>query len=181
VRPVTLVVALAALTLVIASCSVKTELKAGDTSSTDEAPKATDTPDEKAAEGPTVKAMRVGDTYDEEKQVVSNELDEFPPDTPEIHMDADLGGLAPGSTLTATLTAVKVITPDGKELEDEKVNSIDYAIEKPDTGVHAKFTAPDAGWPTGEYVIALTVGDDVLEESEFTVTAGDSPNEPKAP
>ncbi|MBM3498969.1 MAG: hypothetical protein FJX74_09900, partial [Armatimonadetes bacterium] len=63
-RPAVLVVALIALSLALASCSVKTSFKAGDTSSTDDTGGSADAGKDggkEAASGPSVVAMRVGD------------------------------------------------------------------------------------------------------------------------
>ena len=133
-----------------------------------------------ATSGPRVKSMRVGDVYDEQAQKVTGERTEFAPDSPEIHMDADLAGLTTGQKITATLIAVSVIDTEGNLIQNHQVASVDYEAPGPEPGIHAKFTPPDKGWPTGEYVIELTVDGQKIQESELTVK-GEETNEPKTP
>ena len=131
--------------------------------------------------GPHVKAMRVGDTYDEEIEQVSNVLSEFPPDAPEIHMDADLAGLTAGAKVTAALIEVSVIDGEGNLIQNQELTSVDWEAPDAEAGVHATFTAPDNGWPTGEYVIELSVDGNKIEEAEFMVQAEEGLNQPRTP
>jgi len=141
------------------------------------------TPDEgiEPGGGPTVKVMRVGDTYDEETEQVSHELSEFAPDAPVIHMDADLAGVTTGAKIKAALIAVSVIDTEGNLIQNQEALSIDWEAPGEEPGVHAEFSAPDKGWPTGEYVIELSVDGQKIQEAELMVKGEEGLNEPRTP
>jgi hypothetical protein len=107
--------------------------------------------------------------YDPDSEKVTSEKSEFAPDTPEIQMDSDLTGLTTGAKIKGTLIAVSVIDGEGHLVQNKEVAS--YEVEAPgeQAGVHFKFTAPTKGWPTGEYVIELTVDGQKVKEAEFMV------------
>jgi hypothetical protein len=117
----------------------------------------------------TVEAMRVGDVYDADSEKVTSEKSEFAPDTPEIHVDADLKGLTTGSKIKGTLIAVSVMDGEGHLIQNKEVASYEVVAPGTEAGVHFKFSAPTKGWPTGEYVIELSVDGQKVQEAEFMV------------
>jgi hypothetical protein len=119
-----------------------------------------------------VKSIRVGDVYDEAEQKITSERTEFAPDSPVIHMDADLAGVTTGAKITAKLIAVSVTDTEGNAISNYDVASVDYEAPNPEPGIHAKFTPPDKGWPVGDYVIELSVDGQKIQESQLTVKGG---------
>ncbi len=177
-RVTALVVALAAVAVLVTSCSVKTSFGTG-ADAPGEGAEGTPEAREVAASGagPVVEAMRVGDAYDESAEQVSREATEFAPDVPEIHMDAELVGLQVGDEITASLIAVSVLDSEGSLIQNEVVASLNWEAPDPATGVHAKFSAPERGWPMGEYVIELSVNGTVVDEVEIMVQGEGSAGE----
>jgi hypothetical protein len=127
------------------------------------------TPEGETASNVSVEAMRVGDVYDANTEKVTSEKSEFAPDTPEIHMDADLTGLTTGSKIKGTLIAVSVVDGEGHLIQNKEVSSYEVEAPREQAGVHFAFSAPTKGWPTGEYVIELSVDGQKVQEAEFTV------------
>jgi len=124
-----------------------------------------------ATSGASVTEIRVGDVYDEAAEKVTSERTEFAPDSPVIHMDADLAGVTTGAKITAKLVAVSATDTEGSAISNYEVASVDYQAPGTEPGIHAKFTPPDKGWPVGDYVIKVLVDDQEINEVELTVKA----------
>jgi hypothetical protein len=117
---------------------------------------------------PTVISLETGSEYDGENLLATSTT--FSPDTPEIYMVAEIAGIEAGQVITGTLLAVYVLNPaDGSVIEDYEVVSNDQVAPGSEVTVVFTFSAPDAGWPVGDYEGILLIDGEESESVDLVV------------
>jgi len=114
--------------------------------------------------GPTVVAATVGDEVAEDETTITNETEEFTPETPAVYCRVELTGVTVGSTVSGTLVAVSVVDEDGTEGSDVEVASKEVEAPVEEFPVTFTFTVTDQPWPVGDYSVVIAVDGEVLEE-----------------
>lgn len=165
------ILVLCAMVVALGSCSVEI----GDTGDEGTGPPATDVgatapPAADSGEaGPKVVILKVGDQYDEAAGEVTSQARTFAPDTPSIHVSAGITGLAAGAMVQGTLRAIEVTDSEGTVLRDIEVATVEVEAPAEESTIHFEFSAPDAGWPAGAYVVDIATAGEVIETVEITV------------
>ena len=114
--------------------------------------------------GPQVLAATVGDEVDEDETTITNETEEFTPDTPAVYCRVELTGITVGSVVSGTLVAVSVVDADGTEGSDIEVASKEVEAPVAEFPVTFTFTLADKLWPVGDYTVVIAVDGEALEE-----------------
>lgn len=162
-RTLGVIVLLFAALLVIVSCSVEKPL-----SSTERPPEPTASQDVPTTTA-KVAAWQIGDEYDEASGEVTNQATTFSPDTPAIHVRAELTGLEMGVMVHCILRAVEVTGAEGNVIQDTNMGSWQLPPTAEDCTLYFEFTPPEEAWAVGTYMVDIRFQGELLVSTDIAV------------